>query len=433
VGLRPSKPPVLSLPRVLQALPLVLLVTLVTVLVVVRIRRLGGARSGAPFHAFPGADAAAEGNSLRAPPLAAASARVPEHVARMQHGDARRSHRAHGHGPTEAKVAWKTQLDGPIQAQVVASPDESVLYVASLGGTLSALGRDGHVAWKVDLHGRVYSTPCVGNDGTVYVGSDARSFYAVAPTGTVRWKLDTESDADTGPALAPNGTIVFASGRTVYAVGPAGTVAWRFRAKGKVFTAPAVAEDGTMYVGAQDHRAYALAPNGTVRWSVDLGADVDGAPAIADDGDVYFGTDADEIVRLSKDKGDIVWRARVGGYVRGGLSIGRDGDVLAGVYGPLPRQVRVAAAGGKVLGAFDVAGTGARDFGVHGGALEDDDGTLYFGGQDDAAYAVDRSGKLRWRFVTGADVDAPLTLLNDGSLVVASDDGMVYLLAALAH
>ncbi|WP_394845610.1 PQQ-binding-like beta-propeller repeat protein [Pendulispora brunnea] len=411
-----------------------LLVSVVTVLVAVRLRRLGTARSTVRTTASQVTDASAqEGNSLRAPVLTGAPARVPEQTARMQHGDAHRTHRAHGHGPVEPKIAWKTPIGGPIQGQVVASADESTLYVASLGGTLTALGRDGHIAWKVDLHGRVYSTPCVGNDGTVYVGSDARTFYAVSPTGTVRWKLDTESDADTGPALAPNGTIVFASGRTVYAVGSAGTIAWRFRAKGKVFTAPAVADDGTIYVGAQDHRAYALAPNGTVRWSVDLGADVDGAPVLGDDGAVYFGTDADEIVRLGRDKGEIVWRARVGGYVRGGLSIGRDGDVLAGVYGPLPRQVRVAAATGKLLGAFEVAGTGARDFGVHGGALEDDDGTLYFGGQDDAAYAVDRSGNLRWRFVTGADVDAPLTLLRDGSLVVPSDDGMVYLLAAPAH
>ncbi|WP_394835076.1 PQQ-binding-like beta-propeller repeat protein [Pendulispora rubella] len=410
-----------------------LMVTLVTTLVLVRLRRVGTGSATAPTKASQAADASLdEGHSLQAVPLSAATARVPEQTARMHHGDARRTHRAHGHGPVEPKVVWKTPVGGPIQAQVVASADESTLYVASLGGTLTALGRDGRIAWKVDLNGRVYSTPCVGNDGSVYVGSDARTFYAVSPTGTVRWKLDTESDADTGPALAPNGTIVFASGRTVYAVGSAGSIAWRFRAKGKVFTAPAVAEDGTIYVGAQDHRAYALAPNGTVRWSVDLGADVDGAPAIGDDGAVYFGTDADEIVRLGV-KGEIVWRARVGGYVRGGLSIGRDGDVLAGVYGPLPRQVRVAAASGKLLGAFDVAGTGARDFGVHGGALEDDDGTLYFGGQDDAAYAVDRSGKPRWRFVTGADVDAPLTLLRDGSLVVPSDDGMVYLLAAPAH
>ena len=417
--------------ELLPALPILLLVTLAMALAIVRVRRPRAERSASTPRGGPD-DAPPAGSSLRAAPLAAPSAQVPERGARMQHGDGRRTHRARGRGPEQAKVAWQTAVGGPIQGQVVASPDETTLYVASLAGTLTALARDGRVVWKVDLHGRAYSTPCVGNDGTVYVGSDAHEMFAITPAGAVRWKLDTEGDADTGAALAPNGAIVFASARSVYSVRPAGDVAWRFRARGKVFTAPVVAEDGTVYVGSQDHRAYALAPNGTLRWSTDLGADVDGAPVLADDGALFFGTDGDEIVRMGP-KGEIVWHAPVGGFVRGPLSLGRDGDVLAGVYGPAPRQVRVSAATGAVLGGFEVAGTGAREFGVHGGALEDDEGTLYFGAQDDAAYAVARDGSLRWRFVTGADVDAPLTLLSDGSLVVPSDDGMVYLLAGSAH
>jgi outer membrane protein assembly factor BamB len=81
-----------------------------------------------------------------------------------------------------------------------------------------------------------------------------------------------------------------------------------------------------------------------------------------------------------------------------------------------------------VRGAFGIQGTGASEFGVHGGALEDDEGTLVFGSQDDRVYAVGPDGKLRWDFLTGGDVDAPLTLLADGTLLVGSDDGSVYAL-----
>ena len=45
-----------------------------------------------------------------------------------------------------------------------------------------------------------------------------------------------------------------------------------------------------------------------------------------------------------------------------------------------------------------------------------------------AAYAIERDGSVRWRFETGADVDAPLTMLRDGSLVVASEDGTITML-----
>jgi outer membrane protein assembly factor BamB len=202
-------------------------------------------------------------------------------------------------------------------------------------------------------------------------------------------------------------------------------VRWRFAAKRKIFGAPALATTGRIFAGSQDHHVYALAPDGRLVWSVDLGADVDGATAIDDRGSVFVGTDANEVVRLDPDDGHVAWRTNVGGYVRGTLSVARNGDVLAGVYGPKPRAIRLLAGDGVVRGDLAIQGTGARDFGVHGGALEDATGTLVFGAQDDAVYAVDARGVVLWRFKTGGDVDAPATLLSDGTLVIGSDDGFV--------
>jgi outer membrane protein assembly factor BamB len=346
---------------------------------------------------------------------------------RMLHGDPRRTHRAAARGPRAANVAWKVDVGGAVEAQITTSPDEQTLYVASLAGTVTALGRDGTKRFVVSLGDRVYSTPCVGPDGTIYVGSDAKAFVALSSQGAVRWRLELDADADTGPVLSPDGNVVFAAGAQIYSVRPGGDVAWRFRAKKKIFTAPAITPSGRIVFGAQDHNAYALEPNGTLAWAVDLGADVDGAPAVGDDGAIFVGTDAGEVVRLS-DRGEIAWRAKLGGFVRGALSVARNGDVLAGVYGPVPRQARLDARSGALVGAFAIQGTGSEMFGVHGGALEDEEGTLYFGAQDDAVYAIDVEGRTRWRWVTGGDVDAPLTLLSDGSLVFGSDDGTVTML-----
>jgi outer membrane protein assembly factor BamB len=347
--------------------------------------------------------------------------------ARMLHGDARHTHRAAGRAPTSLPVvAWSRDVGAPVEAQVVASSDEQTLYVASLGGTLTALAADdGSERWKIDLGDRIYATPCVADDGTIYVGTDAKKLVAVSPDGKVKWSFETEGDADSGPASNKDGTVVFAAGRTVYAVTPLGHVRWRFAAKRKVFTAPAITESGRVIFGSQDHRAYALSPDGRQAWSVDLGADVDGAAAIGDDGSVFMGTDGDEVIRLDAEDGRVVWRTGLGGFVRGTLSVARDGDVLAGVYGPRPRAVRLSAEDGTVRGDFPVQGTGDRAFGVHGGALEDAAGTLLFGAQNDEVYAVSARGKLLWHFTAGQDVDAPITLLSQGTVVVASDDGMV--------
>jgi outer membrane protein assembly factor BamB len=346
---------------------------------------------------------------------------------RELHGDARRTHRSGALAPrTQPTPIWERDVGGPVEAQVVASADEGTLYVASLAGTLTALAtHDGTPRWSVALGDRAYATPCVGEDGTVFQGSDAKKFFAISPEGTVRWALDTDGDADTGPAQTTDGMVVFAAGRMVYGVTPHGQVGWRFAAKRKVFAAPAIDSSGRVFVGSQDHHVYALGRDHRAIWSVDLDADVDGAPAVGDDGGVFVGTDGGEVVRLDAGDGRVVWRVPVGGFVRGSLSVARNGDVLAGVYGPAPREVRLRGRDGELVGSYAVQGTGAREFGVHGGALEDAAGALLFGTQGDEVIAVDETGKLLWRIETRGDVDAPVTLLRDGTVIVASDDGVV--------
>jgi outer membrane protein assembly factor BamB len=345
---------------------------------------------------------------------------------RMQHGDRRRTGRSAARGPVELSQGWKAEGLGPIEAQVIPSLDESTLYVATLGGNLVALSRqDGTVRFTIPLGGRSYASPCVDDRGNVYVGSDAKKVLAVSPEGHVVWTLDLDDEADTACAITDDMKIVLAAGRTLYAVSQTGDVLWRFAAHRKIFTAPAVDDRGRVIVGSQDHHVYAVEAGRKV-WAVDLGADVDGSPAIDDDGSVVVGTDGGDVVRLSAD-GGVLWTAHVGGFVRGALSIARGGDVLVGVYGPRARVVRLDGQTGAEKASFDVPGTGALEMGVHGGPTEDADGKLYFGAQDDRVYALGRDRKVA-TFRCEADVDAPVTLLSDGALVVASDDGAVYYL-----
>jgi outer membrane protein assembly factor BamB len=315
-----------------------------------------------------------------------------------------------------------------VEAQVVASNDEKTLYVPTLGGTLAALDRDGSLGLRVALGARAYATPLVDRDGTLFVGCDGGALLAVRPSGAIQWRLETDGDADTSPVVAPDGTLVFAAGSRVYGV-RAGRVVFRFQAHAKVFTSPAMTgDDGSslFVIGSQDHHVYALTHAGELAWTVDLAHDVDGSPAIDDHGGIFVGTDGDEVVRLDA-QGGVSWRTPLGGAVRGPLSIARNGDVLAGVYGPSARLVRLSP-DGVVTASFDVRGNGSRETGVYGGALEDDNGALAFGAQDGFVRVYERDGSLRWEMDAGADVDAPLTLLRDGSLIVASYAGDVTML-----
>lgn len=415
---------------VIRALPLAALVAILVAAVTARIGRSGRDTEAPAPHVTSATTGASSASALEAPlrgPSPPPAAHVPEGAARMIHGGPRHVHRSAATGPRTMKAGRSFDVGGPIAAQVTASPDEKTLYVATLSGDLVALAReDGVRRWTVALGDRVYSTPLVADDGTVYVGTDAKQLVAVSAAGAVIFRIDVDGEADSGPAFGADGTIVFAAGRSVLAARKGGDLAWRFSAKDKVYTSPAVTDDGLVIFGSQDDHVYAVRPGGALAWKVDLGADVDGAPAVSDDGSIYVGTDAGEIVKLDHD-GNVVWRTAVFGFVRGVLSIARNGDVLAGTYGPVPRVVRVAP-DGAIKGAFAIRGTGAKEFGIHGGPLEDASGTLFFGAQDDRVYAIGPDGEVLLRAATGGDVDAPLTLLSDGTLVAPSEDGHVTLL-----
>jgi outer membrane protein assembly factor BamB len=346
--------------------------------------------------------------------------------ATMQHGSPQRVHRARGRGPVKPRLVWQRDGLGALAAQVIPNAAEDVLIAVTLSGAVVWLdAQSGAVRRRVELEDRIYSTPFVADDGALFFGTDGKKFVSLAPDGAVRWKLEVDDEADTAVLPMPQGDLVFAAGAAVYGVTRTGTLRFRYRTKGKVYTAPALHPEGFVVVGAQDNHVYALSPEGALLWRVDLGADVDASPVIAQSGHIFVGTDAGEVVELSA-KGQVLRRVALKGYVRGALSLSQRGLLTAGVYGPVARLVGLDVRDLSVRFEHVVPGTGAKDFGVHGGALEDAEGRLFFGAQDDRVYALGPTGTLLWTFETGGDVDAPLTLLADGRLIVASDDGTVY-------
>ena len=339
----------------------------------------------------------------------------------MLHLDPARTNRSPFAGLARPSIAWTFNAGAPIEAAPAVLADRTIV-LSTLGGKLFGITPQGAKAFVVDLKGRAYASPLVTDTG-IYAGSDDAHFFGLQHDGGLRWTLGVDGDADTAATPTPYGAIVFAAGRVVYATRSDGSVLWRVKAKRKVHSSPAVGQDGTVYVGGQDDRLTAIARDGKIKWSVMLDGDVDCAPTIEDDGTVYVGTDGGTVQAIDGSEGTVRWRTKVGGVVRGSLTATRSHAVIAGVYGPAPRVVSLDARTGEELWSFAIQGTGAREFGVHGSPVEDRDGNLYFGAQDDVVYALAPNGLLRWKLATGGDVDAPLVLMEDGVLLVASDDG----------
>lgn len=383
----------------------------------------------APQSTFPSSvPAATAAPSGAAPsPTFTPAAPAPTGPSRSFRGDRARRHRSAFTGPRETpKARFTWEAGGPIEAAPALTSEGDVI-VASLSGKVTRLTPNGAVVWSADLGERIYASPLIAGE-SVILGSDARRFVSLSlATGKTRWQLDAGGEVDTAPAEAPGGGVIAAAGRVLHGIRADGSVRFRLKLPRKIYASPAVADDGTAYVGAQDHKLHAVSTEGKVLWSRDLGGDVDCAPALGDDGTIFAASDAGHVFAFDP-RGNERWRTNVGGFVRGGLTVGRAGIVLAGTYGPGPRIVALDAATGAERWTFRVQGTGAPEFGIHGAPLEDAEGKLFFGAQDDSVYALDSAGKLLWTFPTRGDVDAPMVLGPSGVLYVGSDDGRLYAL-----
>ncbi|MAQ17657.1 MAG: hypothetical protein CMN30_23025 [Sandaracinus sp.] len=198
-------------------------------------------------------------------------------------------------------------------------------------------------------------------------------------------------------------------------VGPDRAIpAWSFETGSRITAQPVAAADGRIYVGSHDGFLYALDEHGNERWRKDLRGPVWSTPAIDEAGNVYVGSDAKVVTALSRD-GEVLWR----------LDVEDDADTGI-VFAP---NGRLHFGAGQDLWSVEPDGTVAWRYHAAGKIFTtpavDDDGTLYFGCQDDHLYAVAPDGRLRWQHRTGDDVDSSPVLGDDGNLYFGSDDHQV--------
>lgn len=161
---------------------------------------------------------------------------------------------------------------------------------------LSTAKNPGAELWRIQTRynsGMFQTTPVIDNNGTIYIG--LKSFdhisYLIAydTNGTEKWRFLSENWIWSTPALGDDGTIYFTTcGDYFYAVNPNGSLKWRYDHDSYcIYSSPAIATDGTIYFGTGLCRVYALRLDGTKKWHHMLGGSVDSTPVIGPDGTIY--------------------------------------------------------------------------------------------------------------------------------------------------
>ena len=207
---------------------------------------------------------------------------------------------------------------------------------------LYALNPNGTLKWRYQTNHVVYSSPAIGDDGTVYCGSHDGYLYALYPNnGTLKWKFPTNNWIRTAPCIADDGTIYVVSlDNHLYAINPNGTLKWKTN-MGHAGTSPTIGQDGTIYCGYTE--LFAIDPvDGSVEWTFDVGGTIQGGtPCNSIDGTIYLGThigetDGGELIAVNPD-GTERWRIKLATvWIMSAPAIGEDGTVYIGSCNGVP-------------------------------------------------------------------------------------------------
>ena len=228
-------------------------------------------------------------------------------------------------------LKWKFPAGGIWSSPAIGN--DGSIYFGSDDNYIYALYSDGTLKWAYKTGLVVYSSPAIGLDGTIYCGSHDGNLYAFYPdNGTLKWKYQTGDWIGRGPCIADDGTIYFGSwDGYLYAVYPNGTLKWKTGGY-LCGTTPVIGDDGTIYVG--NKQLCAIYPeNGAIKWSFNLddNEDIRGSnPCISADGTIYFGTFGGSKIYAVNSDGTLKWRKSIGGDIVSAPAIGEDGTVYIG-------------------------------------------------------------------------------------------------------
>ena len=323
------------------------------------------------------------------------------------------------------------------------------------------------IRWQRKLGGAVVPGPAVGKGDIVYAAGNAGVLHAIdLQTGHDLWTFDGGGsygkDLSTTPALLPDGTVLWPGpGDTLFALSPSGHLLWKSRLSAQPLS-PAVMKDGSIVVGDTSGKLEDLVPRGTgapsVRWTVELGDASYGSPALGADGTVYSTT---EKALVAVRDGKVLWSFPAKSPSEVSAAVAPDGTVVFGTndseYGVSPRGKELwrHPNGTRTFSSPIVTADGLAYYGDNHGfvtvldaktgetvakvGVEDPPGVwtavavdgrhdLYYGTAAGHIYGYDAAGHQLFALKVGGLVASYPALAADGTLLIGSEDGMLYAL-----
>lgn len=266
----------------------------------------------------------------------------------------------------------------------------------------------------------------------VLQGAAARTQAAVSPRNYPTLEPDEVTELFiakgrlSSPALSFDGLTVYVGSldRNLYAIDTlSGSNLWSVRLPAPISSSPVINDDGLIYVGCTDGKLYGISDqgdSGQIDFEARLGGEVNNSPAVDDEGNVYAGTTANHLFAFRPDT------SRLWSYTA-------SNDVTTPVISP--EGTVYVVSGNQLLGVDTADGSEASRFtprsAIKSIPAMTEDGTLYFGANDERVYALGSGGTTNdvlWRFNTGQNVLSSPAIGADGRIYIGSDASRIFCL-----
>ncbi|MFC1608117.1 SUMF1/EgtB/PvdO family nonheme iron enzyme, partial [Candidatus Latescibacterota bacterium] len=289
---------------------------------------------------------------------------------------------------SDGTLKWRYWFDYGIRWSSPAINFDGTIYIGCQDQNLYALNPDGSLKWKYHTSGSIDSSPAIGNDGSVYIANSSGDIYSISKNGGLNWKYQTgDFIHHPSPVIDNDGNIYIGtgdpwsanSGGNIYALNKDGTLLWKYDTEGGVgSSAPSIGSDGTILVGAADRYLYALNKDGSLKWKYLSGWSIQATPVIDANGTIYVSSS--NTYALDSD-GTLKWKSSQGGTSNSPV-LGSDGSIyiLRG-----NNDLYCYSSNGTVKFEEEID----EDVIFMSSPVIDDNGYLYFGGEDGYLYAID--------------------------------------------
>lgn len=303
-------------------------------------------------------------------------------------------------GPATPEFVWRHGT-GDLVYSSPAIGEDGTLYFGSLDTYIYAVNPDGTRKWRYRTDGKIYSSPAIGSDGTIYIGSNDQFLYAMNPDGSRKWKFVTGGIIRSSPVIGSNGTIyVGSSDDILYAINQNGTLKWSSQTQGNLSSSPAIGPDGTIYIGCDSQFLYAYNPSGTLKWRHGTIYGLNSSPTVGPDGTIYIGTDYGDVQAINPN-GTEKWKYQTDSSILSSPALAADGSVY---IGSSDKKFYAFEPDGSLKWYYRTADK------IQSSPAIGSDGTVYLGGLDDYLYAFDPDGDTpKWRYpANGAIYSSPV-------------------------